>query len=80
MTLEVHVSTKVPLFLYPAAVDADRFQATLFGKPARKAGDRWAFTYYMPAQMIRELDLDRHTVMALSEADAALGRLNGIGR
>ena len=61
-------------------MDADRFQATLFGKPARKAGDRWAFTYYMPAQMIRELDLDRHTVMALSEADSALGRLNGIGR
>lgn len=80
MTLEAHESTEVPLFLYPVAVDADRFQATLFGKPARKTGDRWAFTYYMPAQMVRELDLDRHTVMALSEADSALGRLNGIGR
>lgn len=66
--------------LVPPRVDADRFQKTPFGGPARRAGDRWAFTYYMPSHLPRELPLDQHTVMALSEADAALGLLNGIGQ
>ena len=34
----------------------------------------------MPSHLPRELPLDQHTVMALSEADAALGLLNGIGQ
>jgi cell filamentation protein, protein adenylyltransferase len=59
---------------------ASQFQNTTFGRPARKAGDPWAFTYYHPAALPRDLDLRNHTILALSEADAALGLLDGLGR
>jgi Fic family protein len=61
-------------------VDANRFQASDFGRPARQPGTRWAFTYYQPNSIPRDLSLDIQTVLALSEADSALGLLSGLGR
>jgi Fic family protein len=61
-------------------VQESRFRETIFGGATRKPGERWAFTYYLPKPLPRELPLDAETVAALSEADAALGLLNGLGR
>lgn len=66
--------------LYPPLVDADRYQRTDYGRPVRKPGDTRAFTYYLPSTMPRELHLSPRVVLALSEADSALGLLNGLGR
>ncbi|MCZ3387427.1 MAG: Fic family protein [Actinomycetia bacterium] len=60
-------------------MDPTNFQAPAFGEAARRPGDRWAFWYFDPALMPRGLPLDPATVLALSEADAALGQLQGIG-
>ena len=38
----------------------------------------WGFWYFAPEPIPRSLDLDGETVMALSNADTALGRLAGI--
>jgi Fic family protein len=61
-------------------VDADRFQAPAFGKATRRPGDRFAFTYFEPTKIPRKLDLDSDTIYALSNADNALGKLQGLGR
>lgn len=61
-------------------MDAEAFADTPFGAPARRPGDRWAFTYYRPKRLPRRLDLSAEVVLALSEADAALGLLNGLSR
>ena len=53
--------------------------ATPFGRATRTPGDRWAFWYFDPAPIPRDLALDPRTVLALSEADAALGHLQGLG-
>lgn len=50
------------------------------GRPTRRPGDRWAFDYYLPNPLPRDLDLAGLTVLALSEADGALGLLNGLDR
>lgn len=60
-------------------VDPDRFAPTDFGEPAREPGNRWGFWYYKPAPIPRALALDAQTVLALSEADSALGHLQGLG-
>lgn len=59
---------------------ADDYAKTPFGAPARRPGDRWAFTYYLPSPLPRRVDLTDDVVLALSEADAALGLLSGLGR
>jgi len=46
----------------------------------REPGKRWAFWYYTPAPLPRDLGLAPRTVLALSEADSALGHLQGLGR
>lgn len=61
-------------------MDADQYQDTPFGRPTRQPGDRRAFTYYLPNNMPRELELGGDVVLALSDADSALGLLNGLGR
>jgi Fic family protein len=61
-------------------MEADRFQETIFGRATRKPGQKWAFTYYHPNPLPCRFDLDQATVLALSEADSALGLLNGLGR
>ncbi len=60
-------------------MDASRFVESAFGKPMREPGNRWAFTYYLPNLVPRELPLSASVVAAMSEADAALGHLQGLG-
>lgn len=60
-------------------MDPARFVAPLFGIPAKEPGNKHAFWYFDPAPIPRELDLTMPTVYALSEADAALGHLQGLG-
>lgn len=59
-------------------MDAERFADSVFGKPWREPGKTWAFTYYLPNKIPRELPLSADVVAAMSEADAALGHLNGL--
>ncbi|MFF0389368.1 Fic family protein [Kitasatospora sp. NPDC004615] len=61
-------------------MDPKRFAETAFGQAATRPGDKWAFTYYRPSPLPRSLDLDSNTVLALSEADNALGLLNGLAQ
>lgn len=61
-------------------MEAERFKQTPFGQAAKRPGDKWAFTYYHPSAIPRKLDLDANTVLALSEADSALGSLNGLAQ
>jgi Fic family protein len=61
-------------------VDPTDYQAPVFGTARRRPGDRWAFWYFDPEPMPRELSLDPATVLALSDADAALGHLQGLGQ
>lgn len=59
-------------------MDSNRFDDSAFGAPTREPGQRWAFTYYLPKPIPRTLELTSATVSALSEADAALGHLQGL--
>jgi Fic family protein len=61
-------------------MQVSRFQETDFGRATRKPGEKWAFTYYQPKPLPRNLELTTETIFALSEADVALGLLNGLGR
>jgi cell filamentation protein, protein adenylyltransferase len=60
-------------------VDANRFVASAFGT-ARRTSGRYGYVAYFPAELPRALDLHPTTVMLLSDADRALGRLAGAGR
>ena len=60
-------------------VDPSRFTAHDFGHPDREPGNRWSFWYFRPDPIPRSLLLDGRTVLALSEADSALGHLQGLG-
>jgi len=60
-------------------MDASKFVASAFGGPAREPGNKWAFTYYLPKSVPREINLSAGVVAQLSEADAALGHLQGLG-
>jgi Fic family protein len=60
-------------------MDPARFTAPQFGAATREPGNKWAFWYFKPAPIPRELSLTGPTVLALSGADAALGRLHGLG-
>ena len=61
-------------------MDPARFPSDQFGTVQRRPGENWAFYYYLPNQMPRDLILAPETIFALSKADAALGRLSGVGR
>ena len=56
------------------------FVAPDFGSPARYPGKEWAFWHFRPAVIPRAVDLDATTIRALSEVDAAVGQLQGLGR
>lgn len=56
------------------------FQRQQFRSDQREAGNKFSFWYFKPATLPRELHLTAPTVNALSEADASLGLLNGLGR
>lgn len=59
-------------------MDPERYDAPQFGRAVREPGNRWAYWYYLPAHIPRDLALEPLTVKALSDADAALGRLQGV--
>jgi Fic family protein len=56
------------------------YLAPEFGDARREPGNRWAFWYFRPNLIHRDLQLEGPTIYALSEADAALGRLRGLGQ
>jgi Fic family protein len=58
-------------------MDQARFQAPRFGTARRDGASFW---YFAPTTMPRELPLATETIMALSAADNALGRLASAGR
>lgn len=60
-------------------MDSRNYVSQRFGRVARQAGARHAFDYFLPQPLPRAMDLEPATVLALSEADAALGLLNGLG-
>jgi Fic family protein len=60
-------------------VDPDRYASTPFGQPRRTAG-RVGYVAYFPGPIPRSLDLPGRSVRLLGEAEAALGRLDGLGR
>ncbi len=60
-------------------MDATRFLAPDWGR-AVTVGGRAPYVAYTPSDLPRELVLDGDTIMKLSEADSALGRLAGSGR
>ena len=60
-------------------VRAEDFVDGPFGRASREPGNVWAFTYYLPRAIPRDLHLGPKVVAALSEADAALGQLHGLG-
>ncbi|MFT4166385.1 MAG: Fic family protein [Microlunatus sp.] len=62
-----------------ADVDPTRFTAPQFGEARREPGNKWAFWYFKPAPVPRDLPLTAPTIKALSAADSALGRLQGVG-
>ena len=59
-------------------MDPERYDAPQFGRATREPGNKWAYWYYRPAHIPRDLTLQPLTVKALSDADAALGRLQGV--
>ncbi|WP_436757900.1 Fic family protein [Streptosporangium sp. V21-05] len=61
-------------------MDPQRFVSDEYGHVAKHSDDKWAFWFYRPNTMPRELNLSADTVLALSRADRALGRLSGTGR
>lgn len=64
---------------YCEAMDPKRFVSSVFGEATREPGNKWAFWYFKPSAIPRELALTSRTVKALSDADASLGRLQGLG-
>lgn len=60
-------------------MDPTRFVAPELGR-AVKGPERWAFYHFAPEPLPRVLPLDGETVLALSGADTAIGRLAGAGR
>lgn len=60
-------------------MDPTKFVAPQWGR-AISTGGTAAYQAFVPASLPRELTLEPHTIMLLSEADAALGRLAGAGR
>lgn len=60
-------------------MDATNFVAPEWGRPITVGGPA-PYVAFAPAQIPRELTLDTETILKLSEADTALGRLAGAGR
>lgn len=60
-------------------MEADRYNATSFGRPRRTGGHNSYVAYY-PAPIPREIELPIATVGLLADAEGALGQLAGVGR
>jgi Fic family protein len=61
-------------------MDPRSFLRQDYGEPYQDPATGWDFWAFRPAAVPREIQLDLETVLALSTADAALGRLAGAGR
>lgn len=61
-------------------MDPEKFVSQEFGEVTKQPGEKWAFWYFRPRSAPRQMALDMDTILLLSSADAALGRLSGIGR
>lgn len=61
-------------------MDPKSFTDQSYGQVEREAGNKWSFWYFNPAPLPRDLSLTMATVRALSDADNALGHLQGLGR
>lgn len=61
-------------------MDPARFTSTRFGTVEREPGNKASFPYFRPAPIPRELELAPRTVQLLSEADAAVGQLQGLSQ
>lgn len=59
---------------------SDQITSDAFGSAERRPGDKWAFWYFLPKPIPRSLPLSADTVLLLSQADAALGHLHGLGQ
>jgi len=59
-------------------MDPAKFRSPAFGTVEREPGKKWAFNYFRPAPIPRDLELAPKTVQLLSSADAALGQLQGL--
>ena len=55
----------------------EQFEASSTGRVVRTAEGYWAF---VPAPLPPPLDYDEETVLLLSQADAGLSELSGLGR
>ncbi len=62
------------------SMDPRRFTDSTFGSVTREPGSKYPFWYFTPAKLPRQIELNYQTVVLLSEADAALGVLNGLSR
>jgi Fic family protein len=60
-------------------MDPDQYTSRMFGVPDREPGNRWSFWFFRPSDIPRALELSPQTVLSLSEADASLGHLRGLG-
>lgn len=60
--------------MYP--VRPEQITSDAFGHAEQHADGFWC---YVPASLPRHIELESETLLALSEADAALGRLSGVG-
>ncbi|MDN5963872.1 MAG: hypothetical protein L0L18_14070 [Acidipropionibacterium jensenii] len=58
---------------------AEDFAEGTCGSPVREPGNRHAFTHYLPRPIPRDLTISTTAVELMSEADAALGTLQGLG-
>ncbi|GAB3816587.1 Fic family protein [Micromonospora zhanjiangensis] len=61
-------------------MDPEKFTSQEFGEVTKQPGEDWAFWYFRPHAVPREITLSMDTILLLSGADAALGRLSGVGR
>lgn len=59
-------------------MDLESYPATPFGR-ARRTSGRHGYVAYYPAPLPRSVDLRPTTIMLLADAEAALGRLAGVG-
>ncbi|CAN5374577.1 Fic family protein [soil metagenome] len=56
------------------------FTSERFGRIAVNPITAWTHPYYLPEQLPREITLTEETIMAVSYADLALGKLAGLGQ
>jgi Fic family protein len=61
------------------AVEFDDYASTSFGVPRRTLG-RHGYVAYFPAPIPRTIELPASTIRLLADAEAALGRLAGVGQ